>query len=79
MAQWVPLHWEETAKSECLPGFVLAVSSVDGELYVNGGGRHNFDDRDSRKADRDSVFWICSLTKLITAVCLHCTTRWRDL
>jgi CubicO group peptidase (beta-lactamase class C family) len=65
---------DETAKGGRLPGFVLAVSNIDEEIYVKGGGRHNHDDPSSREADPDSVFWICSMTKLITAVRSGATT-----
>ncbi|KAH6909517.1 beta-lactamase [Coprinopsis sp. MPI-PUGE-AT-0042] len=59
---------DETARGGRLPGFVLAVSNVDEELYVKGSGRHNDDEPNSREAGPDSVFWVCSLTKLITAI-----------
>ena len=43
---------------------------MDGEIYFQGGGTQTFKDDTSPKVDPDSIFWICSQTKLITAVCL---------
>ncbi|KAH6909539.1 beta-lactamase [Coprinopsis sp. MPI-PUGE-AT-0042] len=58
----------QTAKEGCLPGFVLAVSSVDEQLYAQGGGHINHDDPNSSKATPGHVFWLCSMSKLLTAL-----------
>lgn len=44
------------------------MSNVEGEIYFQGGGRSIPDDPQSPEIDADSVFWICSQTKMIAAV-----------
>ena len=61
----------QTAKEGRLPGFGLAISNADEELYAQAGGRINYDDLSSLEAKPDNVFWICSMTKLITAVSFY--------
>ncbi|KAJ2914593.1 hypothetical protein MD484_g5841, partial [Candolleomyces efflorescens] len=51
-----------------LPGFGIVVTSADQELYASVGGYRVFDDPSSGAATPDSLFWICSMTKLITAL-----------
>ncbi|RXW15665.1 hypothetical protein EST38_g10188 [Candolleomyces aberdarensis] len=51
-----------------LPGFGIAVTSVDRELYASAGGFRIHDDPTSGAVTPDSLFWICSMTKLITAL-----------
>lgn len=58
----------QTAAEGRLPGFVLAVTSVDEELYAAGAGNHIHGDSASPKTTTDTVFWICSMTKLLTAI-----------
>jgi len=53
------------------PAIVFGVTNVDSEIYFQGGGTQTFKDDTSPKVDPDSVFWLCSQTKLITAVCLY--------
>jgi CubicO group peptidase (beta-lactamase class C family) len=54
-----------------VPGFVLGVSNVDGEIYFQGGGNNIVGNTSSGDINPDSVFWICSQTKMIAAVCVH--------
>ncbi|KAF9474844.1 beta-lactamase/transpeptidase-like protein [Pholiota conissans] len=49
-------------------GFVFGVTSADGEIYFNGRGHHIIDDPTSSEMSPDSVFAICSQTKLITHI-----------
>ncbi|KAF8186232.1 beta-lactamase [Pholiota molesta] len=58
----------ETVEAGEVPGFVFGVSDVDGEIYFRGGGNNVVGDASSGDVDPDSVFWICSQTKLITAL-----------
>jgi CubicO group peptidase (beta-lactamase class C family) len=51
-----------------LPGFGIAVTSVDQELYASAGGFRVHDDPTSGPVTPDSVYWLCSMTKLIVAV-----------
>ncbi|KAJ2925361.1 hypothetical protein H1R20_g11783, partial [Candolleomyces eurysporus] len=51
-----------------VPNSVIAVTSVDKELYASAGGFRVYDDPTSGAVTPDSLFWICSMTKLITAL-----------
>lgn len=51
-----------------IPGIVLGVANVDQEIYFQGGGYHRFGDSSSGEINPESVFWICSQTKMIAAV-----------
>ncbi|TFK28558.1 beta-lactamase/transpeptidase-like protein [Coprinopsis marcescibilis] len=57
-----------TVKSNRLPGFVLAVSNVDEQLYANAGGNQTYGDPNSAVATTDSVFWLASMTRLLTSI-----------
>ncbi|KDR77346.1 hypothetical protein GALMADRAFT_225461 [Galerina marginata CBS 339.88] len=48
-----------------IPGFVFGASSVDEEIYFNGGGDKIVNDPTSGKVDENTVFWVCSMTKFI--------------
>ncbi|KAF9485646.1 beta-lactamase/transpeptidase-like protein [Pholiota conissans] len=58
----------ETVESGAVPGFVLGVSNIEGEIYFQGGGTHVVGDLSSGEINPESVFWICSQTKMITAL-----------
>jgi len=51
-----------------LPGFVFGVTTAEEEIYFNGGGHRVLNDPSSGDITPDSVFFICSQTKLITHV-----------
>ncbi|RXW19282.1 hypothetical protein EST38_g6571 [Candolleomyces aberdarensis] len=51
-----------------LPGFGIVVTSVDRELYASAGGFRVHDDPTSGAVTPDSLYWICSMAKLITAL-----------
>ncbi|KAF9525267.1 beta-lactamase/transpeptidase-like protein [Crepidotus variabilis] len=51
-----------------LPGVVLGVSNLDEEIYFKGGGPLDAGDPKSGEVDPDTVFWICSQTKMIVAL-----------
>lgn len=51
-----------------MPGFVLGVSNMDEEIYFGGGGPKSIGSRQTETVNPDSVFWICSQTKMIVAV-----------
>ncbi|KDR77245.1 hypothetical protein GALMADRAFT_246541 [Galerina marginata CBS 339.88] len=59
---------KETLDAKKVPGFVLGVSNIDGEIYFHGGGPNVVDDPASGDINADSVFWLCSQTKLIAAL-----------
>ncbi|KAF5325215.1 hypothetical protein D9619_009738 [Psilocybe cf. subviscida] len=51
-----------------IPGIVLGVANVEREIYFQGGGYHRFNDSSSGEISPNSVFWICSQTKMIAAL-----------
>lgn len=68
---WI-LAWciydKDSYKSKDIPGFVVGVSNVEGEIYSRGCGTHVIRDPASAEINLDSVLWICSQTKMVTAV-----------
>jgi len=59
---------KETLDAKKTPGFILGVSNIDDEIYFHGGGPSVVDDPTSGEINPDSVFWLCSQTKLIAAL-----------
>ena len=47
---------------------MYGVSNLDEEIYFHGGGSNVVGDPSSGEVGPDSILWICSQTKLITAV-----------
>ena len=63
----------EEKKLSCV---ICGVSTVDDEeIYFNSGGYHSMDNPSSGKIDKDSIFWICSQTKLVA----HARSFWKVL
>lgn len=59
----------ETQAQRKIPGFVIAVSNRDEQIYASGGGNLVFDDPTSAPVSaEDTVFWICSMTKLVVGL-----------
>lgn len=48
----------------------MGATTVEEEIYSNGGGYRNVDDIASGEVNGDTVFWICSMTKLVAHVCV---------
>ncbi|KAF8964756.1 beta-lactamase/transpeptidase-like protein [Flammula alnicola] len=59
---------KETVEAKKIPGFVFGVSNVDGEIFFQGGGTNIVNDPASGEVNPDSVFWLCSQTKMIAAL-----------
>jgi hypothetical protein len=51
-----------------LPAFVAGATIADGEIYFNASGKKIVNNETSGDVDPDSVFWICSMTKMLTHV-----------
>ncbi|KAJ3519219.1 hypothetical protein NMY22_g13306 [Coprinellus aureogranulatus] len=51
-----------------LPGFAVAVTNIEEELYTAAGGHRVYGDPSGGRVTPDHRFWICSLTKLITSI-----------
>jgi CubicO group peptidase (beta-lactamase class C family) len=56
------------AEANKIPGFALGATTAEGEIYFGTGGYKTLDDPASGKVDPDTVFWICSMTKLVAHV-----------
>ncbi|KAF5322969.1 hypothetical protein D9611_009300 [Ephemerocybe angulata] len=56
------------AKAGTLPPFVFGVTSASQELYFTAQGQLDYHDASSPPITPDSIFWICSQTKLIASV-----------
>ncbi|PPQ75927.1 hypothetical protein CVT26_006379 [Gymnopilus dilepis] len=58
----------ELLAAKRLPGFILGVSNTEEEIYFHGGGLRIVNDDASGQVNPDSVFWVCSETKLVTYI-----------
>ncbi|KAF8172713.1 beta-lactamase/transpeptidase-like protein [Pholiota molesta] len=56
------------AEANKIPGFALGATTAEGEIYFGTGGYKTLDDPASGKVDPDTVFWICSMTKLVAHI-----------
>ncbi|PPQ86188.1 hypothetical protein CVT25_006931 [Psilocybe cyanescens] len=56
------------ADEKKIPGFVFGVTSVDKEIYFNSAGYNVVNDPESGAVGPDSMFWICSQTKLVAHI-----------
>lgn len=56
------------AQEKKIPGFAFGATTVDEEIYFNAGGYKVVNDPSSGAVDKDTVFWICSMTKLLAHV-----------
>ncbi|KAF8893002.1 beta-lactamase/transpeptidase-like protein [Infundibulicybe gibba] len=59
---------DDATKNKILPGLAYGITSAEGELFVASSGTKVFDDPSSGVVDVDTVEWICSETKLVTAL-----------
>ncbi|KAJ3509603.1 hypothetical protein NLJ89_g5134 [Agrocybe chaxingu] len=59
---------KESVERGKVPGFVLGVSNLDEEIYFQGGGPSVVGNPTSGEVNPDSVFWICSQTKMIASL-----------
>ncbi|KDR77348.1 hypothetical protein GALMADRAFT_443271 [Galerina marginata CBS 339.88] len=48
-----------------IPGFVFGASSIDEEIYFKAGGYNVVNDPTGGEVNEDSMFWICSQSKMI--------------
>ncbi|KAF8964809.1 beta-lactamase/transpeptidase-like protein [Flammula alnicola] len=56
------------AQEQKIPGFVVGATNIDEEIYFKSGGYKVVNDPTSGKVEEDSIFWICSMTKLIAHI-----------
>ncbi|KAJ7039365.1 beta-lactamase [Mycena alexandri] len=54
--------------SKITPALFLAVTTADGPIYMHQTGTKLIDDPTSAAINEDTVFWLCSQTKLITSI-----------
>ena len=62
------LSKDKAAKTGKLPSFIYGVTNVEEEIYFKASGNLDFHDKSSPPLTPDSILWICSMTKLATAV-----------
>ncbi|KAJ6557362.1 beta-lactamase/transpeptidase-like protein [Mycena vulgaris] len=55
-------------ESETVPALFCGVSDENGELFMHQAGRKVVGDPTSDPLDENTIFWLCSLTKLITSI-----------
>ncbi|KAJ6507849.1 beta-lactamase/transpeptidase-like protein [Mycena vitilis] len=58
----------DAVSSKSTPALFFGVTTADGPLYTRTAGTKVVDDPTSDAIDEDTVFWLCSQTKLITAI-----------
>ncbi|KAH9474867.1 Acyltransferase calJ [Psilocybe cubensis] len=61
---------DKIAAEKNLPGFLFAATTIDEEIYSKATGYNVLDKPESGKIDDESIFWICSQTKMITHLAL---------
>ena len=59
---------DATSGQSALPRLVVCVTDQDGVVFESAHGPRLYGDADSDSATCDSVFWLASQTKLITAI-----------
>ncbi|KAJ7733322.1 beta-lactamase [Mycena metata] len=58
----------DAVASKITPALFLAVTTADGPIYMHQTGTKVIGDPTSGTIDEDTVFWLCSQTKLITSI-----------
>ncbi|KAJ7721020.1 beta-lactamase/transpeptidase-like protein [Mycena metata] len=58
----------DAVASKSTPAVFFGVTSTDGPIYMHTEGKRLVDDPSSADIDEDTIFWICSQTKLITTI-----------
>ncbi|TFK32078.1 beta-lactamase/transpeptidase-like protein [Crucibulum laeve] len=53
-----------------IPGLSFAATNIDEEIYFGKAGLRIIDDPASGEVDEESVFWVCSQTKLIVSIAI---------
>ncbi|KAJ7069880.1 beta-lactamase/transpeptidase-like protein [Mycena amicta] len=59
---------DEAVASQVIPALFFGVATADGPIHTHQSGNKLFDDPSSPPIDKDTVFWLCSQTKLIVAL-----------
>ncbi|KAF8893000.1 beta-lactamase/transpeptidase-like protein [Infundibulicybe gibba] len=60
----------EATESRRLPAVVFGATDTDGATFFASSGFNDMDDASKGSVDEDSVFWICSKTKLIACLAI---------
>ncbi|KAF5325553.1 hypothetical protein D9619_009687 [Psilocybe cf. subviscida] len=55
-----------TAESKRVPAFAYGVTTADEEVYFNAAGPRLVTNPSGPQINKDDVFWLCSMTKMIT-------------
>ncbi|KAJ3525362.1 hypothetical protein NMY22_g10612 [Coprinellus aureogranulatus] len=57
---------ERASHDPTIPPFVFGVTTSEGEVYFKGTGNKHLGNPSKGEVDADSVFWLCSQSKLMT-------------
>ncbi|KAK7016351.1 beta-lactamase/transpeptidase-like protein [Favolaschia claudopus] len=58
----------EIVASKSTPAALFGVTNAEGPIYLHAEGTKLIDDPSSDAIDEDTVFWLCSQTKMITTI-----------
>ncbi|KAJ7018818.1 beta-lactamase/transpeptidase-like protein [Mycena alexandri] len=58
----------DAVASKSLPALFFGITTADGPIYMHQEGTKLVDDPASEAIDEDTVFWLCSQTKMITSI-----------
>ncbi|KAG5639769.1 hypothetical protein H0H81_000049 [Sphagnurus paluster] len=61
----------EAANDKRTPGLVFGATSTEKELFFAHAGDRLFDDPSGGPIDDDSIFWICSQTKMLASIAAY--------
>ena len=59
---------KDAVASGVAPGTFFGATSAEGTLYASGAGVRAYGAPETAAVDGESVFWICSMTKLVVSV-----------
>ncbi|KAJ6492582.1 beta-lactamase/transpeptidase-like protein [Mycena vitilis] len=58
----------QAVSSKTTGGLFFGATTVDGPIYMHAGGTKLINDPSSSAVNEDTVFWLCSQTKMITTI-----------
>ncbi|KAK7033409.1 beta-lactamase/transpeptidase-like protein [Favolaschia claudopus] len=58
----------EIVSSKSTPAALFGVTNTEGPIYLHAEGTKLIDDPSSDAIDEDTVFWLCSQTKMVTTI-----------
>ncbi|KAK7040497.1 beta-lactamase/transpeptidase-like protein [Favolaschia claudopus] len=58
----------DAGSRKAIPALFFGVTNCDGPIYMRAVGNHVVDDAASGQVNEDTLFWLCSMAKLITTI-----------